>query len=85
MTGRDPAAQAAVDAAAREVARILEPHIADSLRNGVAARIIARLHDLGWRHIPRPAIPTRTGQGAPPNDTYRAARAALEEGTHNAP
>ncbi|MBX6768941.1 MAG: hypothetical protein IRY90_17615, partial [Actinomadura rubrobrunea] len=48
MTGRDPAVQAMLDAAAREVARILEPHIADSVRNGVAARIVARLHDLGW-------------------------------------
>lgn len=77
-TGRDPATQAAMDAAAREVARILEPHIADSVRNGVAARIVARLHDLGWRHIPRPEPVNRPVRAVPPNDAYRAARARLE-------
>ena len=69
---------AARDAACREVARILEPHIADSVRNGVAARIVARLHDLGWRHIPRPDPVNRPVRAVPPNDAYRAARARLE-------
>ncbi|HEX6938846.1 MAG TPA: hypothetical protein VF158_05500 [Longimicrobiales bacterium] len=83
-TGRDHAAQAAMDAAAREVARLLEPHIADSVRNGVAARIVARLHDLGWRHIPRPEPITRPVRAVPPNEDFKRARARLE-GAHNAP
>ena len=83
MTGHHDQA-AAREAAVRDVARLLEPHIADSVRNGVAARIIGRLHALGWRHIPRPEPITRPVRAVPPNEDFKRARARLE-GTHNAP
>ena len=81
-TGRDHAAQAAMDAAAREVARLLEPHIADSVREQLAARIIGRLRELGWRPIPRPEPIPRPARAVPPNEAWRRARAALE-GDHD--
>ena len=82
MTGHHDQA-AAREAAVRDVARLLEPHIADSVRNGVAARIIGRLRELGWRPIPHPEPITRPVRAVPPNEAWRRARAALE-GDRNA-
>lgn len=78
MTGRDPQVQAAMDAAARELARRLEPYVPDANRHLLAAEFIEWEHAHGLRFIPSPDTPNSGHRPAPPNDTYRRARAALE-------
>lgn len=63
---------AAREAAVRDVARLLEPHIAGSVREQLAARIIGRLRELGWRPIPRHEPITRPARAVPPNETSNA-------------
>lgn len=77
MTGRDPQVQAAMDAAARELARRLEPYVPDANRHLLAAEYVEWQHAHGLRYLPPPPQPTG-GRPAPPNDVYRRARAALE-------
>lgn len=77
VTGRDPQVQAAMDRAARELARRLEPYVPDVSRDRLAAEFIEWEHEQGLRYLPPPPQPTG-GRPAPPNEEWRRARAALE-------